>query len=146
MPERRTVIGLLATTTLAAGLLIPGVAAGASPAQIAPKRGSALALGSQPTFKVRDTSAAARKYNVFVTVSTSKTPSRSGDLRKTQIGTFAEMHRRGSTYSYKTPVYNFPTWFMVRAGTYYWQAFRIDCRVAPHGCHVHSKIRSFKVQ
>ena len=143
-PQRGKVPGLLIATALTLSLAAPGTASAASPTQIAPKRGSVLTAGSQPTFKVRDTSASARKYGVFVTVSTSKRLTRTGDLKKTDIGTFAKTKRRGSVFSYKTPLYTFPTWFMVRAGTYYWQAFRIDCAV--RGCHVHTKVRSFKVQ
>jgi len=143
-PQRGKVPGLLIATTLALGLAAPGAASAASPTQIAPKSGSVLTAGSQPTFKVRDASASARRYGVFVTVSTSKKLTARGDLKKTDIGTFAKMKRRGSVFSYKTPLYSFPTWFMVRAGTYYWQAFRIDCSVK--GCHVHTKVRSFKVQ
>ena len=33
---------------------------------------------------------------------------------------------------------------MNRPGKYYWQAFRIDCRV--RGCHIHSKVSSFIVK
>ena len=143
-PQRGKLPGLLIATALVLGLAAPGAAGARSPAQIAPKSGSVLTAGSQPTFKVRDTSASARKYGVFVTVSTSKRLTRTGDLKKTDIGTFAKMKRRGSVFSYKTPVFTFPTWFMVRPGTYYWQAFRIDCSVK--GCHVHTKVRSFKVR
>jgi len=141
-PHRGTLPALLIATALVLGLAAPATAG--SPAQIAPKSGSTLTAGSQPTFKIRDASASARRYGVFITVSTSKALTRRGDLKKTNIGTFAKMKRRGSVYSYKTPLYSFPTWFMVRPGTYYWQAFRIDCSVK--GCHVHTKVRSFKVQ
>lgn len=145
-PQRRTVLGLLATATLALGLVAPGAAGAAGPAQVAPKRGAVVAVGSQPTFKVRDASSAARKYGVFITISTTKRRKANGDLKTTDIGTFARMKRRGSRYSFKPKNYTFPTWFMARPGTYYWQAYRIDCSGGNSSCHVPSKIRSFKVQ
>jgi hypothetical protein len=104
-----------------------------------------LALGSQPTFKVRDGSRNARKYKVFMTISTSKARSKgTGDLKQTKVGTFTSMKRKGKTHSYKAPKYTFPTWYMVAPGKYYWQAYRIDCRVK--GCHVHSRVSSFIVR
>jgi len=146
--SRRTLLGLLATTTLVVGVVAPGAAGAASPKQLAPKRGAVLAVGSQPVFKVRDRSAAAKKYSVFITISTSKKRKKNGDLMKRpgSIGTFRQMKRRGSTFRYQAEKYTFPTWFMVRPGTYYWQAYRIDCSGGNSSCHIHTKIRSFKVQ
>jgi hypothetical protein len=117
---------------------------------VAPKRGAVLALGSQPTFKVRDGSRNARRYKIFMTISTSKARSkRTGDLKQAKVdgqtvGTFTSMKRRGKTHSYTAQKYSFPTWYMNRPGKYYWQAFRIDCRV--RGCHIHSKVSSFIVR
>ncbi len=103
-----------------------------------------LALGSEPTFKVRDTSAAAKQYRLYITISTSKKTKKNGDLKQTKVGTFTSTTRKRNTFTYKVEDYSFPTWFMNRADTYYWQAFHIDCAVK--GYHVHSKIRSFQVQ
>ena len=144
-PGRRRLTGLAVATTLAFALLAPGAAGAAAPAQLSPKPGALLERGSRPVFKVRDTSRAARRYSVYITISTSKARRRNGDLRKTSVGHFASMRRRGSTFSYMAENYTFPTWFMVRPGTYYWQVYRIDCS-ARRSCHVHSKVRSFRVQ
>ena len=103
-----------------------------------------LALGSEPTFKVRDTSQAAKQYRLYITISTSKKTKKNGDLKQTKVGTFTSTTRKRNTFTYKAPDYSFPEWFMNRAGKYYWQAYHIDCNVK--GCHVHSKIRSFRVQ
>ncbi|MBA2792884.1 MAG: hypothetical protein H0U32_02690 [Thermoleophilaceae bacterium] len=102
-------------------------------------------MGSRPTFKVRDGSSAARKFRVYITISTSKKRRRNGDLKRTKIGTFSSMKRSGSIHKYKAEDYTFPTWYMARPGKYYWQAFRIDCSVR-RSCHVTSKIRSFRVR
>ena len=141
----RTFLAALAATALAAGLLAAGAVGASAPRQTAPKARAVLALGSQTTFKVRDTTSAGRRYGVWITVSTSKRRKANGDLKQTSIGSFRRMKRKGTTYRYKTEDYSFPTWFMAREGTYYWQAYRIDC-AAVKSCHVHSKIRSFKVR
>ena len=146
VPEPRRIRRLLVTTTLAVAVLAPGAAGAASPTQISPRSGALLALGSQPSFKVRDGSAAARRYGVFIRISTSKRRRANGDLRSTSIGTFAKMRRRASVFSYTPKDYSFPTWFMARAGTYYWQAYRIDCSTGNSSCHVHTRIRSFRVR
>jgi hypothetical protein len=138
-PGRLVVLALALTF-----LLVVPAAASAAPKLVGPKAGAVLALGSEPTFKVRDGSQAARQYRVYITIGTSKKTNKVGDLKRTKIGTFTSGKRRGNLHTYKTEDYSFPEWFMNRPGKYYWQAFHIDCRVK--GCHVHSKIRSFRVQ
>ncbi len=140
LTSRRLLIAVLALTL---SLAVPAVAS-AAPKLLQPKAGGVLALGSEPTFKVRDTSQAARKYKVYITIGTSKKRTKNGDLERTEIGTFTSTTRSRATYKYVPEDYSFPTWFMNRAGKYYWQAFHIDCAVK--GCHVHSKIRSFRVR
>lgn len=143
---RRPVIALVAV--LLAGMLTLAVAqaAQARPQLLAPGNGKVLARGSTPTFKLRDTHPYARRYSIFMIVSPGKRTNRYGELkRNADIGTFARMNRKGKYgFTYKTPSYSFDRWFMNRPGKYYWQAFHIDCRV--RGCHVLSKIRSFRVR
>lgn len=134
---------LILALTSALLLAVPAVA-DAAPQLLKPKAGAVLALGSEPAFKVRDTSQAARKYKVYITIGTSKKTTKNGDLKRTEIGTFTSTTRKRNTYTYVPEDYSFPTWFMNRPGKYYWQAFHIDCAVK--GCHVHSKIRSFRVK
>ncbi|MGI8750573.1 MAG: hypothetical protein ACR2J6_08515 [Thermoleophilaceae bacterium] len=147
-PTRR-LLSVVMASCLALLLLGASSASAAGPRIVAPKRGAVLALGSQPTFKVRDGSRNARKYKIFMRISTSKARSKYGDLKQARvggqtIGTFTSMKRRRTTHSYKAEKYSFPTWYMNRPGKYYWQAFRIDCRV--RGCHIHSKVSSFIVR
>jgi hypothetical protein len=142
-PVHRRLIALLA---IGVGLTLasPAAAGAAAPKLITPKAGATVAIGSRPAFKVRDGSAAAKKYKIFITISTTRKTTKDGDLKRTSVGTFTGTKRNGDVFTYKPPAYDFPTWFLARAGTYYWQAYRIDCAV--EGCHVQSKIRSFKVQ
>ena len=144
--NRRGMAAVAAATALALPMLVPGGADAAAPAQISPRSGATLELGSQPVFKVRDATAAARRHKLFVTISTSKRRKRNGDLRRTDVGTFAQMKRRGTTWRYKPPDYSFDEWFMARPGKYYWQAYRIDCSTGNSSCHVHTRIRSFTVE
>ena len=145
----RRIAPVVGVTCVALGLAPASSALAAGPKIVSPKRGGVLALNSQPTFKVRDGSVNARKYKIFMTISVSKKRNRFGDLKQSKvggdlIGTFTSMKRRGSNHTYKPPMYTFPTWFMARPGKYYWQAYRIDCRVK--GCHIHSKVSSFVVR
>lgn len=141
----RTFLAALAVAALAGGLLASGAVGASTPRQTSPKRGAVLALGSQATFKAKDGTSAARRYGLWITISTSKRRKANGDLRQTSIGSFRKMKRRGTSYRYTSEDYSFPTWFMAREGTYYWQVYRIDCAAAK-SCHVHSRIRSFKVR
>jgi hypothetical protein len=135
---------VLLTGTLALALVGAGAAGAAAPKLVGPKAGAVLAVGSEPTFKARDGSAAARRYPLYITISTTKKRTKRGDLKRTKVGTFSSMKRRGSVHRYTAPDYSFPTWYMMRPGTYYWQVFRIDC--SKPGCHVQSRVRSFRVQ
>jgi hypothetical protein len=143
----RTFLAALAATALVAGLFASGAVGASKPRQISPKRGAVLELGSRATFKAKDGTSAAKRYGVWITVSTSKTRTANGDLKQTEIGSFRRMKRKGSSFRYKTEDYSFDTWFMAREGTYYWQVYRIDCGdPSARDCHVHSKVRSFKVR
>lgn len=136
--------GLLAVGASLILAASPAAAGAAAPKLLTPKAGAKVAIGSRPSFKVRDASAAAQKYKIFITISTTRKTKKNGDLKQTNVGTFTGTTRKKAVFTYKPPQYTFPTWYLARAGTYYWQAYRIDCAV--QGCHVHSKIRSFKVQ
>jgi hypothetical protein len=140
----RTRLPALVAVGVGLALVSPAGAGAAAPKLITPKAGATVAIGARPAFKVRDSSAAAKKYKIFITISTTRKTTRNGDLKRTSVGTFTGTTRKGDVFTYKPPAYDFPTWFLARAGTYYWQAYRIDCAV--EGCHIQSKIRSFKVQ
>lgn len=144
---RVRMVALAALVALLAfgGSLAAAQSATAAPKLLAPGNGKVLARGSQPTFKLRDTSPNARRYSIFMRISTSKKVDRNGTLKRTKIGHFARMDRKGKFgFVWKPEDYSFPEWFMQRPGTYYWQAYHIDCSV--RGCNVESKVRSFKVR
>ena len=134
-------------------LLIAGVSSASAlthPKLLGPKRGTVFPVGSQPTFKVKDTSRNAKRSRMFMTISNAKkfkkSGSNKGDLRQTKPGDFSNLTRSGSTFTYTPPKYTFPGWYMVTPGKYYWQAFHIDCGQKGFRCHVHSKLGSFFVR
>lgn len=139
-------LALLVATAVAFAPLTLAQAADARPVLLTPKSGAVLKRGSRPTFKVRDRDPNARRYRVYLTIPRSKKRDRRGDLvRSKRYSTFSSMTRRGRFgFVYRPPAYSFPTWFMQAPGRYYWQAFHIDCRVK--GCHVHSRIGTFRVR
>lgn len=119
------------------------------PALLGPKKGKVFKVGSRIHFKVRDRSYWARKYHVWLVVS-SKRHVKHGQLQAPKgdaPGDFAEFtrHKHG-LYTYTPPHYTFPSWYMQRPGRYYWQAHHINCGLhTPRNCHIVSKIRSFRV-
>jgi hypothetical protein len=135
---------------VAAVLLAAAVAqAASSPRLLAPKQGKHLHRGGRPTFKVHDGSAKARQYGVTIVIN-NKRKVKHGELQEPGAhgsGTFAAMKRRKhGTWTYTPPNYDYPSWFMVRRGTYYWQAFHIDCGMnTPRSCHIASRIHRFHV-
>jgi hypothetical protein len=142
---RPRAVALALVTTLLALTAGAGVAsADVGPKLLAPGNGKVLARGSQPIFKARDVGDA---FNgrVWLTISSSKQRDKNGKLKQAKFGTFTNMKRgKNHTYTYKPPAYTFDSWFMQRPGTYYWQAYHINCHV--RGCNVFSKVRRFVVR
>ena len=101
-------------------------------------------VGSQPVFTARTNAAAAKRFGMYITIANARKVDRNGQLKQSSIGTFARMHNAGhGKFTYKPPAYTFPTWFMQKPGTYWWQTYYIDCHFK--GCHRLSGIHAFKV-
>jgi hypothetical protein len=144
-PQRRPQLALL---VLAALLAVPGSAAAASgPKLLAPAKNAVIPVNTQPTFVVRDRSSAARKYHIFLTISSVKKV-KHGELQQDRKhGNFSSMKRKkGGKHTYKPILYTFPDYFLQRPGRYWWQTYHIDCVAGARSCHVLSKIRSFTVK
>jgi hypothetical protein len=144
LQHSRRLLAPLAIAFALAATLTSAAQADVAPKLLRPSAGATLTASSPPTFKVRDRGHAFHG-NVWIEVSASKRRDRHGDLKTSPIGTFAQMkRRRHGVYTWVPPMFTFPEWFMVRPGTYYWEAFHVNCDVA--GCRVRSKIRSFVVR
>jgi hypothetical protein len=149
---RRRLTRAATATALSGALLLTALgpaadAATGGPTPLRPYNHRSFSQGAKVTFKVRDTSANARKYGIFLTVADRK-QLKNGVLQrsaKNHPGTFAEMKRhRGGIYTYTLPKYDFPGWIMVTPRKYFWQAHHIDCAVK--GCEVGGGIRTFTVK
>lgn len=147
------------TPTRRAGrIMIAAVAAlaiGASAAQAdvgprlgSPRAGAALDVGTRPTFTATD-GGDAFQGTVWLSISKFRRTDRTGKIKQSDGGTFTSMRKRRGGYAYTPPNYSFPGWFMATPGTYYWQAYHINCAIPNStrtSCHVYSSIRSFKVR
>jgi hypothetical protein len=137
---------IAATALLALGAA--GAQADVGPRLVSPAAGKTLAAGSRPTFTATDRGDAFHG-TVWLSISAFKRRDREGRLKASDGGTFTSMtHHRGGSYTYTPPNYSFPSWFMVKPGTYYWQAYHINCAIpnaTRTSCHVYSRVRAFKV-
>src|SRR3954447_6393989 len=135
--------------TLAAGVLAAGaIAVAAGPAQAAtlhgitplsPKAGATVPAGQSPTFKMR----VKGPGQVWVHVCASKKKNADGVIcSESQIG---RAKKSGSTYSFKPKFFDFPEFWLNTAGTYYWQAHRINCDAGIDDCLQEGPIVKFKV-
>lgn len=132
-------LAVATTAALSASAAIAGAAGGPSPQ--APSNGRTLTAGTAFTFKVKSSPSGA----VFLKVSKSKKKNSKGTLRTNVY--FRQMVRKaGGIHTKKTDRYPaLDDYFLNRPGTYYWQAYRIDC-AAQSDCEVEGGIRSFKIR
>lgn len=54
--------------------------------------------------------------------------------------------RGGSTYSVRAPDCSFPRWWLLRKGTYYWQAYRIFNVDGAHDSYQEGPIKTLRVR
>lgn len=134
--SKPVVVRVLATVLAALALALPAVATAAST--------PTFLVGSRPVFTAQTNAAAAKRFGMYITIANARKVDRNGQLKQTSVGTFARMHSAGhGKFTYKTPAYTFPTWFMQTPGTYFWQTYYIDCHFK--ACHRLSAIHKFKV-
>ena len=88
---------------------------------VSPKAGSKVKTGSRPTFKVKVDG----DGTVFVHVCKSKKKDSDGVICSKEL--IRQAKRKGGTASLKAPIYNYPAYWLNSPGTYYWQAYRINC-------------------
>lgn len=140
---------LLACATATATLLCAGTALGAAtgPKLVRPANEGTVHSG-QIKLVVRDASALAKRYGVFVSVSRTRKINAHGILKETKNvskgGAFVELKPwkgHPGMWTYTPPKYNFPGFWASTAGRYYWQAEHTDCNIK--GCEAVSRIESF---
>jgi hypothetical protein len=133
----------LTLALIVAGLLVlPSSAAAATKngiTPVAPKAGKSVPAGKRPTFKLR----AQGPGQVWVHVCKSKKKNNTGVIcSKEAIG---QAKKKGGTYKFKAPFFNFPAFWLNSPGTYYWQAHRISCEGDLSDCRQEGPIVKFRV-
>ena len=133
----------LTIALVAAGLLALPTAASAATKHgitpLSPPAGSTVPAGKSPTFKMR----VKGKGPVYVHVCKSKKKKKDGRICfKADIG---RAHKKGGVFRFKPKFYDFPGFWLVTPGTYYWQAFRIACEGDLSDCYQEGQVIKVKV-
>jgi hypothetical protein len=133
-PPAGTVRGVLTASAARRALaLVAALAVGAAPASavaatkhgitpLAPRAGGSVAAGKAASFRMR----VKGKGKVFVHVcKSSHKAARDGTIcSKVTIG---QAVKRNGVFTYTQKFYDYPAFWLNRPGTYYWQAYRIEC-------------------
>lgn len=134
-------VHLTAAALVAALLLAASPALADGPRPLSPSSGKTLRLGVPFTFKVSDPN----QGSVFIAVSKSRAKRSDGTL-KDQATWFRKMGGSRGTRTKKVERYQYLTsHFLNRKGTWYWQAWRIDC-AEQDDCNVEGPVRSFTIR
>ena len=133
----------LTITLIVAGLLLlPSSAAAATKngiTPLAPKAGKAVPAGKSPTFKMR----VKGKGQVYVHVCKSRKKAKDGRIcHKADIG---RAKKKAGRFRYKPTFYDFPAFWLNSPGTYYWQAFRIQCEGNLSDCYQEGPVLKIRV-
>jgi hypothetical protein len=107
---------------------------------LSPKAGSTVAVGSTPTFKIRSTGPG----TVWVHVCKAAKKDKEGLIcHEESIG---QAKKRKGVFQYKVKFFDYPDFWLNTAGTYYWQAHRIDCTGNTNDCRREGPVVKFKVR
>ena len=131
-------LALLALLLLAQGAA-PALAAtkhGITP--LAPAAGDEVPKGTSPTFRARVRGAG----EVWVRVCSSADKDRDGVICDRLALGRATRHK-GGVYEFKPRYRDFPDFWLNRAGTYHWQAYRVAC--VKSDCRAEGPIVRFRV-
>ncbi len=145
-PRARRTGRIIIAATAALALAASAAQADVGPKLLSPAAGKAFEVGARPTFTASDRGDA---FNgtVWLTISKFRRTDRHGQIKQSDGGTFTSMRRRrGGKYAYTPPDYSFPGWFMATPGTYYWQAYRIECSSGSSDCKQEGPVVRFKVR
>ena len=143
MPSTTRVARTLATTALVAfAITAPASAAtknGITP--LAPKAGTSVPAGKAATFRMRVADPGA---GVFVHVCKSSKRDKQGMICKK--ATILQAKKRKGAWEAKQTFFDFPAFWLNNPGTYYWQAYRIECRSGSSDCKQEGPVVRFKVK
>jgi hypothetical protein len=143
MPSSSRVARTLALTAFTA-LALAGPAAAATKngiTPLAPKAGTSVPSGKAATFRMRVADPGA---GVFVHVCKSSKKDRQGMICKK--ATILQAKKRKGAFEAKQTFFDFPAFWLNNPGTYYWQAYRIECHSGSSDCKQEGPVVRFKVK
>jgi len=133
-------LALTAFTALAlAGPAAAATKNGITP--LAPKAGTSVPSGKAATFRMRVNDPGA---GVFMHVCKSKKKDKEGMICKK--ATILQAKKKKGAFQAKQTFYDFPAFWLNNPGTYYWQAYRIECRSGSSDCKQEGPVVRFKVK
>jgi hypothetical protein len=133
-------LALTAFTALAlAGPAAAATKNGITP--LAPKAGTSVPAGKAATFRMRVSKPGA---GVFMHVCKSKKKDKEGMICKK--ATILQVKKKKGAFQAKQTFYDFPAFWLNKPGTYYWQAYRIECRSGSGDCKQEGPVVRFKVK
>jgi hypothetical protein len=133
-------LALTALTTLAIG----GTASAATKngiTPLAPKAGTSVPSGKAATFRMKVADPGA---GVFVHVCKNNRKDRQGMICKK--ATILQAKKRKGAWEAKQTFFDFPAFWLNNPGTYYWQAYRIECSSGSSDCKQEGPVVRFKVK
>ena len=136
--QRRTVTAVITTALLAGGGVATALAAtknGITP--VSPT--GTIKAGKRPTFKAKVT----EPGSVWVHVCKSKRVDSEGVICSTE--SIGQAHKKDGVFTYRPKLYTYPTYWLQRRGTYYWQVHRIQCEEDLDDCRQEGPIVRIKV-
>ena len=133
-------LALTAFTALAlAGPAAAATKNGITP--LAPKAGTSVPAGKAATFRMRVADPGA---GVFMHVCKSSKKDKEGMICKK--ATILQAKKRNGVFQAKQKFFDFPAFWLNNPGTYYWQAYRIECRSGSSDCKQEGPVVRFKVK
>ena len=132
-------LALTAFTALAlAGPAAAATKNGITP--LAPKAGTSVPSGKAASFRMRVSDPGA---GVFMHVCKSNKRDKQGMICKK--ATILQAKKKNGVFQAKQTFYDFPAFWLNNPGTYYWQAYRIECRSGSSDCKQEGPVVRFKV-
>ena len=108
---------------------------------LAPKAGTSVPAGKAATFRMRVPKPGA---GVFMHVCKSKKKDKQGMICKK--ATILQAKKKKGVFVAKQTFFDFPAFWLNNPGTYYWQAYRIECRSGSSDCKQEGPVVRFKVK
>lgn len=108
---------------------------------LAPKAGTSVPAGKAATFRMRVKNPGA---GVFMHVCKSKKKDKEGMICKK--ATILQAKKKKGVFQAKQTFYDFPAFWLNNPGTYYWQAYRIECHSGSSDCKQEGPVVRFRVK